>query len=159
MNKTSIKIVIFLMIFAHGIYTFKQSYEIGFSVTPSLPYTVFLINKKNLNFKKNDLIVFKYPGENIYNFKKNEQFVKVAICLPGDLLHVNDNLEYFCNGKKIGTAAKEDSQGKLLKHFYYSGQVPEGKYFVIGTHPKSWDSKYWGFVEHSSILATAVGIF
>jgi conjugal transfer pilin signal peptidase TrbI len=157
MKKEYLKIAIFLMIFAQGIYTFKQSYGVGFSVTPSLPYYVFLIDKKHLSFKKNDLIVFKYPGENIYNYKKDEQFVKIASCFPGDNLEVKD-FEYFCNAKSIGIAFSKDGKGKELKPFIFSGIIPKNEYFVVGTHPKSWDSKYWGFVSKERIVATAKGL-
>lgn len=157
-SKQYLKISIFLMIFFHGVYILKQSYEVGFSATPSLPYHVFLINKKNLNFNKNDLIVFKYPGKNIYNYKKNESFVKIVSCIPGEILKTNENYEYFCNEKKIGKAVLEDSQGKQLNPFIFNGVIPNNKYFVIGTHSKSWDSKYWGFVPKNNITATARGL-
>lgn len=156
--KRYLKILIPLMIFGHGIFLLKQSYGIGFSVTPSLPYHIFLIDKKNLNFKKDDLIVFQYPGENIYNFEKNESFIKSAKCFPGDTLKTNTNYEYFCNGKNIGKAYLEDSNGKKLDHFIFNGIIPQNKYFVTGTHPKSWDSKYWGFVNKKRIIATAKGL-
>lgn len=158
MKKEYLKITIFLMIFVQGIYLFKQSYGLGISLTPSLPYYVFIINKKNLNFKKDDLIVFKYPGENIYSYKKDEQFVKIASCFPNDNLKVDENYEYFCNGKSIGKAPLRDGRGIELQHFIFNGIIPDNKYFVIGTHPKSWDSKYWGFVSKERIIATAKGL-
>ena len=98
MSKNLLLFTIFLMIFFFVIYTLSKSYKIGFSATPSLPYYVFLIDKKDLDFKKNDLIVFKYPGEDIYNYKKDEQFVKIVSCISGESLITNENYEYFCNG-------------------------------------------------------------
>ena len=50
MSKNLLLFTIFLMIFFHGIYTLSKSYKIGFSATPSLPYYVFLIDKKDLDF-------------------------------------------------------------------------------------------------------------
>ncbi len=158
MKKGYLKIAIFFLIFIQGIYLFKQSYGLGISLTPSLPYYVFIINKKNLDFKKDDLIVFKYPGENIYSYKKDEQFVKIAACFPNDYLTVNDNYEYFCNSKNIGKAPLKDGKGMELQHFIFNGIIPENEYFVIGTHPKSWDSKYWGFVSKNQITGTAKGL-
>lgn len=158
MSKKTLLFSIFVMIFFHGIYTLSQSYKIGFSSTPSLPYYVFLIDKKDLDFKKNDLIVFKYPGEDIYNYKKDEQFVKIVSCISGESLITNENYEYFCNGEFIGKALLKDGTGKRLEPFLFNGIIPKDRYFVSGTHIKSWDSRYWGFVHKDKIIATAKGL-
>lgn len=157
-TKLNLKIFIFLAIFINGIYILKQNFGIGFSATPSLPYYVFLINKKNLNFTKKDLIVFKYPGKNIYNYKTDESFVKIVSCMPGEILKTDEKYEYFCNGEYIGKALLKDGQGKSLEPFFFNGIVPTDKYFVVGTNLKSWDSKYWGFVSKDRIIATAKGL-
>ena len=54
-----------------------------------------LIDKKDLEFKKNDLLVFKYPGKNIYNYKTDESFVKILSCVPGEILKTNENYERY----------------------------------------------------------------
>ena len=158
MSKNLLLFTIFLMIFSHGIYTLSKSYKIGFSATPSLPYYLFLIDKKDLDFKRNDLIVFKYPGEDIYNYKKDEQFVKIVSCISGESLITNENYEYFCNGEFIGKALLKDGEGKSLKPYVFNGVIPNNKYFVSGTHPKSWDSRYFGFIDKNRIIATAKGL-
>ncbi|MFA7084711.1 MAG: S26 family signal peptidase [Arcobacteraceae bacterium] len=158
-NRDVLPIYILLIIIAHGIYLLKQSYSIGISSTPSLPYNIFFINKNKKEFNKNDLIVFRYPGENIYNFIKNEEFVKIATCFPKDFLFVNEKFEYFCNGKQVGKALLKDSESKELIPFVFNGIIPPNKYFVTGIHIKSWDSKYWGFVDKERIVATAKGLF
>lgn len=158
MKKDVLPIYIVLIIIAHGIYLVKKSYSIGFSITPSLPYSIFFINKKNTNFAKNDFIVFQYPGENIYGYKKDEQFVKIASCFPDDFLKVNEQFEYFCNEKNIGKAYTKDSQNNKIQPFVFNGIIPKNQYFVTGTHLKSYDSKYWGFVHKEKIMATAKGL-
>lgn len=156
--KKEYKIAIVFLLIIQGVFLFRQSYSLGISLTPSLPYTIFLMDKKDKEFEKNDLIVFKYPGENIYSYKTGEQFVKIATCFPGDKLIVTLELDYFCNDIKIGKGYQKDSDGKDLKHFIFNGFIPENNYFVTGTHPKSWDSKYWGFVSKDSIIGTAKGL-
>lgn len=151
-------IFIILAIIAHGVYILKQSYMIGFSATPSLPYSVFLVDKKDTKFLKNNLIVFSYPGKDIYNYKHGNQFVKVVSCMPNELLQTNNNFEYFCNGQKISQAQFVDSKGEKLPHFVFNGPIPKDNYFVLGTHLKSWDSKYWGFVSKDRIIGTAKGV-
>jgi len=157
-KKNSLPIFILLAVIAHGVYLFKENYSLGISFTPSLPYSLFFVDKKHINFVKNDFIVFFYPGQNIYAYKTGEKFVKIAKCFPNDILTTNENREYLCNGKNIGKAYLNDSQGKRLSRFRFNGSIPQNKYFVIGTHPKSWDSKYWGFVSHENIIGKAKGL-
>lgn len=104
------------------------------------------------------MIVFKYPGEDIYNYKKDEQFVKIVSCISGESLITNENYEYFCNGEFIGKALLKDGEGKSLKPYVFNGVIPNNKYFVSGTHPKSWDSRYFGFIDKNRIIATAKGL-
>jgi signal peptidase I len=158
-QKDILPLYIVLALIAHGVYLFKQNYSVGFSFTPSLPYTIFLVDKKDTAIQKDDLVVFNYPGEDIYMYKTGEKFVKIAICFPNDILFVNENREYFCNGRKIAQAPLHDSQGKKLSHFKFNGSIPKNNYFAIGTHPKSWDSKYWGFVSKENIIGKAKGLF
>jgi type IV secretory pathway protease TraF len=35
-------------------------------------------------------------------------------------------------------------------------RVPPGALFVLGSHPQSFDSRYWGLVEPSEILGRVV---
>lgn len=158
MKKSILPFFIVLGIIAHGVYLFKQNYHLGISLTPSLPHTLFFVNKKDKKFTKDDYIVFSYPGQTIYAYKNGEAFVKVAKCFPNDILTTTKDLTYFCNDKKIGQAYLQDSKGNKLPHFVYNGTIPHNNYFVIGTHPKSWDSKYWGFVSSDEIMGKAKGL-
>jgi type IV secretory pathway protease TraF len=36
-----------------------------------------------------------------------------------------------------------------VDYFHYDGPVPSGKVFVMAPHPRSFDSRYWGFVDES----------
>ena len=122
-KRKSLPFLIILAMLAPLLYLFKKNYAVGFSITPSLPYYVFFIDKTNTKVVKNDLVAFYYPGQNVYSFQTGEEFVKIAICLPNEILTVNTNLEYFCNGKKISQAKKEDSKGKKLTPFLFNGSI------------------------------------
>lgn len=157
-NDRQLKFFLFIGVFSIGIYSLSQSYGIGFSSTPSLPFNIFIMDKNNFYFTKNDLIVFKYPGEDIYNYKKDEKFVKKVSCFSGDRLEVDISYNYFCNGVKIGQALLQDGDGRKLEPFIFNGIIPDNQYFVSGTHIKSWDSRYWGFVSKDRIIGKAKGI-
>lgn len=36
--------------------------------------------------------------------------------------------------------------------------IPHGKYFVAGTTPRSYDSRYWGLVDESSVIGKSIAI-
>jgi type IV secretory pathway protease TraF len=40
--------------------------------------------------------------------------------------------------------------------FQHHGPVPPGRYFVLGEHPGSFDSRYFGMVPASSISAALI---
>lgn len=157
LTKQDLPFFIFLMIFFQGVYHLKQNYALAISSTPSLPDTVFLIDKKNKHINKNDYVSFYYPGEDFAVYKTGDEFVKIAKCIPGDQLHVV-NKNYFCNDQLIATGLLKDSRGQDMSSFEFNGTVPQGKYFVIGTHKKSFDSRYWGFVDQKEIIGLTKGL-
>ena len=101
------------------------------------------------------------PKDRIY-IKEAEGllFVKGIACLPGQTLTVNANTrEFYCDGHFIGKGRKTFLNGKKAKLFIYNGKIPEGKYFVLGDKWNSFDSRYWGFVDESEIVAVVHPLF
>ena len=58
---------------------------------------------------------------------------------PGDRLRVDAVGDAYCNDDYLGRALAEDSEDNALPLFRFDGVVPEGKLFVVGHHPRSWD--------------------
>ena len=79
-------------------------------------------------------------------FGKNGEF---SCYLPG-----NDE-KPSCDGTFLGKAKEFSLKGEKLPIFSYSGVVPEGKMFLIGSHKDSYDSRYFGFVNVKDILYVA----
>lgn len=136
---------------------FKSNYVLGLNFTPSLHERVFIIDKHtNLKtLKKDDLIGFVFQEDDSIYFKKGENFIKYVICMQGDDLIV-DSSQIKCNGKYYGSPLKIDGKGNVLKHFKYKGKVPKDKYFVWTPYVKSYDSRYWGFVDKKNIVGKAI---
>jgi signal peptidase I len=125
--------------------------------------------------QRGDIIVFKFP------YQEHQHFVKRVIGLPGDRVKVVDQTVYV-NGKLLSEpyAVHDPSApydplnynfpplpsqmiaGGLqpewahdMKKFMRGDDivVPAGKYFAMGDNrDRSWDSRYWGFVDHSAIM-------
>ncbi len=135
------------------IYYPKIPYRIGLIDTPSVYKKIVVYELKspnNLQIKRDKLYVFRLPIQTRY-YSKGTLFVKYAKCLPGDILEVK-GFKYYCNGKLIAIARKTDSKGVPVKHFEYNGTIHKGKYFMYAPHPRSFDSRYWGFVDKKDFV-------
>ena len=109
--------------------------------------------------RPNDIIVFKFPRN------PKLDYIKRVIGVPGDTLE-GRNKTLYVNGKpfddKYGVhldsstmyaaAGPRDNFGPIT--------VPEGKVFVMGDNrDNSFDSRFWGFVDHNAILGKALIIY
>ena len=130
---------------------------------------------------RGDIIVFKFP------FDDHPHYVKRVIGLPGDRIRIVAN-EVYVNGRKIpepyvvhdpsGNDPAVDNfppTGRRVMQIglrpewaseilrYVQGDdlvVPPGHYFVMGDNrDRSWDSRYWGFVDHAAIMGRPVVIY
>lgn len=140
------------------IFLFTRIYGIGFPISESVGDNVYLLDKQELRYSKGKLVAFYYRGEAFREYKSGDKFLKFAGCVSGDILTVQGQ-SYFCNGELIGKASLFDSTGKPMNQFIFNGEIPEGYFFALGTHPKSYDSRYWGLASDKDVYATAKAIF
>jgi signal peptidase I len=131
--------------------------------------------------RRGDIIVFKFP------YDDHPHYVKRVIGLPGDRLRIVDQQVYI-NGERLNEPyvvhdpAGEDSFGDTFPpsepYFSYAGLRPEwahailnyvqhselvipaNHYFVMGDNrDRSWDSRYWGFVDRDAIMGRPMLIY
>jgi type IV secretory pathway protease TraF len=67
-------------------------------------------------------------------------------CVSGQQLEARGP-QYFCDDVFLGMALSHTVEGLPLQPFSWKGPVPAGKLFLIGDHPRSFDSRYFGFVD------------
>lgn len=96
-------------------------------------------------------IVNFIPPENMQRTKNFDTFMKKIIALPGDYVYIDEDY-YFVNSVLIGTKLKTFSDGTALPEYTFSGEVPEGQFFVFGSHSSSLDSRYFGPISTPKIL-------
>lgn len=136
----------FFWIFVVFIAVFPFVYEmlpirIEIALDKSLPYTFFLSRE----FREGDrFIEFAPPVKNEYTAGV-KHLIKAIACSGGSTLHTR-GLEYYCDGKYLGKAKTTDKHGKEIDHFVYNGVIPQEAFFVMGTHERSYDSRYFGFI-------------
>lgn len=80
---------------------------------------------------------------------------KRIACVAGQVLSL-DGKEFFCDGRHVGTAQRTTSKGEPVASFDFTGEIPVGRYFVVGDNPMSYDSRYFGFVYQGQLLGKVI---
>ncbi|WP_303852420.1 signal peptidase I [Seleniivibrio woodruffii] len=109
--------------------------------------------------ERGDVVVFEYPLD------PSKDFIKRVIGTPGDKIELKDKTIYV-NGVAQPEPYKQvngivSMPGELsAKDNFPQFTVPQGKYFMMGDNrDNSYDSRFWGFVDESSIKGHAVLIY
>lgn len=93
-------------------------------------------------------VVMTWSGvdpNNIPHLKNGATLVKRIGCAPGQFLAVTAS-EVRCDGMLIGFVRNISLAGLPLAPALFNGPVPEKKYFLVGDHPASYDSRYLGLI-------------
>ena len=83
----------------------------------------------------------------------------MVFALPGDAFEVKNDLAYI-NGKPVGRKLDLiEKLGKQPGSFDRKEVVPAGHVLLLGTEPRSFDGRYWGFVPENEIVAKATPLW
>lgn len=131
----------------------------------SLNYRIFFkVPVDTAGIKLGDYLLFHLQeGEHQpfirQGLRENNVLIKKVGCIPGDFLTKNDDGVFFCRQTRLGKALTTDSKGNVLPVFDFNGPVPKGSYFMIGTNPRSFDSRYFGLIHDDAFLSKALPIW
>lgn len=139
---------------------FWAASKLFYSLSPSLGYKLFWTTpiSQNDEIKPGDYVVFPAPVKEYnrlasMNLSESTKAMKQVKCISGQKLTVQ-GVNYYCDSVLLGTAKPTTLSGKPLSQFVYDGNIPEGKLFVMGTHRDSFDSRYLGFIDKNTVIAT-----
>ena len=142
-----------------GVYRYRGRYVINISA--SLPmgiYKLYEIEK----IEKGDIVMFSFPPEAEKYIRERKYLpdnvktlLKRVTAVEGDNVEVRDKTLYINNEEYWLAKIKEkDSKGLLLPRM--KNQIlRKDEYFVLGTHPTSFDSRYYGAIRKEVILKKA----
>jgi conjugal transfer pilin signal peptidase TrbI len=132
-----------------------------FNWTPSLPYRVAVMKYGQAPLRRGDLIVFSFDGlaQQHFHGLRGQPFLKLVRGLPGDVVTVQDRVVHV-NGEPVGFA-KTHAHDRYPLAPISPLVIPDGHYYVQGTSPDSFDSRYSasGLVRAEQVLGVALPIF
>lgn len=104
----------------------------------------------DFHIEHGDLIRFRAKGMQPF-FKDGTPMAKLAIGLPGDTIKVEGDRLYV-NGRYWGSLARGLQRLKKPSGYWDRTVVVQpGEIFVLGTEPRSFDSRYWGVIHEDQV--------
>ena len=136
-----------------------------FNWTGSLPCHVAWLqigsDGRSRALQRGDYIVFAFDGEaqTTYPGLRRQPFFKIVRGLPGDRVTVTGRI-VLVNGEAVGVAKTHTFDRRPLEPIA-EVVIPPGHYYVQGTSPDSFDSRYRasGLVRADQVLGTVVPLF
>jgi signal peptidase I len=111
------------------------------------------------NPKRGDLVIFEYPED------PSKDFVKRVVAVGGDIVAIRDK-ELYINNSPVKESYSVHKELDVIqasqnpRDNYGPETVPTGSYFMMGDNrDRSYDSRFWGFVEKSKIKGTVRNIY
>jgi conjugal transfer pilin signal peptidase TrbI len=124
-----------------------------------LPFRLYLVDLEDHAVGRGDYVVFRSRGTEPF-YADGTRMLKRIVGVAGDRVLVNSQ-GVFVNGVFVGTLLHAERGGRLWKlgqgveHFVRDESVPAGLWWVMGTHPRSFDSRYWGYIATDQIMGRA----
>jgi conjugal transfer pilin signal peptidase TrbI len=129
-----------------------------FNWTGSLPCHIAWLRDRPASIKRGDYVVFAFDGEaqQAYPGLHHQPFFKIVRGVPGDRVTVDDRTVSI-NGEVVGIAKTHSFNRRPLEPIA-DVEIPPGHYYVQGTSPDSFDSRYRasGLVRDEQVLGTVV---
>ena len=134
------------------------------STSASLNHRIFFLTNAGGKIKTGDYLVFRHKSETKTFVKRglnkeNDRLIKQVGCSPGETLTRDADNQFFCGQILLGKSLATDSKGRDLPQFNFTGPVPDNNYFMVGSNPRSFDSKYFGFIHADEILYKALPLW
>lgn len=132
-----------------------------FNLTPSLPYRMAVLQHGAHTLQRGDFIVFSFAGEaqQRYPGLRGQPFFKIVRGVPGDAVTVAGR-HVAINGENVGVAKTQAYDHRPLTPITPT-IIPPGHYYVQGTNPDSFDSRYQdsGLIRAEQVIGIVVPLF
>lgn len=145
---------------------FQAHYRIAYDMIEGvncLPYSVFLVDLDDRDVARGDYVAFEARQMEPF-YANGTMAIKLAAGVPGD--HVTVGREGVAvNGEHWGELVHAEEGGRLWElgrrpaDFVRDEQVPARHLWMMATHVRSYDSRYWGYIENDQVIGRAIPLF
>ena len=134
-------------------------YSIGIDpqVETCLPFRMYLYEKQlSGEIKPGDYVTFIMDNRGKPFFPPGQMFLKKVIASEGDTVEIKDGVLYI-NGKQTKYVSKHNAErmNRSIESFDAQLTLKKGEWWVMGTHPNSFDSIYWGVLHKHQVVGHA----
>ena len=135
------------------------------ATSDSLDHRIFFRVPVSDTIGVGDYLLFRLHRHDEYakhlrkGIKYNDVLIKKVGCIPGNVLTRDREGVFFCDATRIANAMVHDSQGSVLPVFNFTGVIPHERYFMMGTNPRSFDSRYFGFIHADDFISKALPLW
>jgi len=160
------RLVLMLALLLSGIAGAFLPGRISVTLTPSVIHRVWWLSDDTSQVRHGEYVLFHLPYDRMKGMpvpdavsdKKGIRAIKRVGCDEGEALR-RKGRDFFCGDEFLGRAKERSQKGQPLTPFPFYGMIPPGEVFLVGDHPDSFDSRYFGLVEKEHYLAWARPIF
>ncbi|WP_447973895.1 S26 family signal peptidase [Nitrospira sp. Kam-Ns4a] len=138
----------------------------------SWPYhRVFLLDKTRAP-QRGDLVAFIMTPELAARVQppRDRPYARVGklwgkrlLGLPGDQITVtplpDGRARIAINGHEVGVTLTRDRFGQDIRPATLVSPIPPGQVYVALPHPRSFDSRYWGYLRADQIVGVEIPLF
>jgi len=119
----------------------------------------FIVDRHNKQVERGALVAFRTDDRMTPWYSQGTIFIKQVAALSGDRVDV-DEQGMHVNGQTVtDTLLLTDTLNKPVEAFTRSEVVQSGHYWVLGTSPDSFDSRYWGPIQRDQVIGMATAVF
>ena len=135
---------------------FQAHYRIGYSAEAeqSIGSAWTIVKESAGPIDRGHYGVFAIDSRVGRNFVPGTLFVKLVVGVPGDLVEVTPD-ETKVNGSRVAGAMDSILTTEDPDIYRKTFVLGVDEYFVVGTRPHSFDSRYWGAVKVSQFQGEA----
>ncbi|WP_423383585.1 signal peptidase I [Burkholderia sp. LMG 32019] len=120
-------------------------------------HLALMIHRQPSAVRDGDLLFWRPQGA-LAGFKER-YILKMVAGVPGDRVTIRDG-KVAINGRVVADGFPLARYYKRsAKAFERDEVIPSGQYFLIGVHPESNDSRYWGYLEANRVAGYAYRLF
>lgn len=126
----------------------------------SLPWSAYLVDRQDTNVARGSIMAFR-AERMIAPFRDGMLVAKKVVGIPGDFVvvkpeHVQINNEIV----KLNTRrVLGEERGTPVYLSLRNEVVPQDSYFALGTHERSYDSRFWGYLRKDQIVGRVIPLW